>query len=250
MEMFALHTLRPAGHVTWRGRVVALLERPDGALQPTHPGDYLGRDFGKVMKIDREGLEVREIIQDENDVWVEKAQTLHVGAFPKPTQPLRYRREYIQSGSPQATYEAELTTLSTFSRQWADVLNLCAQHHPSVSQGQSEALMRWRARNAPALNEINRHVEAYAALVASDYAVPTRVVLQVMQENSVADVAGRFKIAGELSSASARAVCAAQVAWLDDPGNDLDQRFPQALAVIRQCKDVGACPRLDDRVGD
>lgn len=245
-ELYALHTLRPVGYVNWRGRFVALMERPDGLLDPTRVGDYLGHDFGKVVKIDSEGLEVKEIIQDDKGTWIEKAQILRFGVYSKPTQPIPYRRTYIQPGSPQSTYETELQSISMFSQQWARAMDICARHHPDVSQGQAEALIRWRNRNADELKDITRHVDAFAELVAADYAVPKSLILQIMRDNLVRDVDGTFKIAGELSSPSAHARCAEQVAWMDDRHNDLAQRFPLALTVMRQCKELGTCPRFDE----
>ena len=246
MELFALHTLRPVGYVNWRGRFVALVERWDGQLYPARAGDYLGRDFGKVMKIDAEGLDIRDIIQDDGGTWVEKAQIMRFGEYPKPTQPGRYRRTYIVPESPQALYEKDLQALFMFSGQWARALGICARHHPNVSQGQSAALLRWQERNADDLKDISRHVDAFVEFVAADYAVPRRLIAQIMQDNMAGDIEGSFKITGELSSSSVRALCAAQAGWMDDPRNDLARRFPQALEIMRQCTELGTCQRFED----
>jgi hypothetical protein len=246
LELFSLHTLRPVGYANWRGRFVALVERPDGLLDPTRVGDYLGRDYGKVMKIDAKGLDVREIIQDDEGTWIEKAQIIRFGEYPKPTQPVRYRRIFIGQDSPQALYEKELQSVFMFSQQWARAMDICARHHPDVSRGQTEALSRWRDRNAKELKDISRHVKAFVELVAADYDVPKGLIEKIMQDNVARDVEGSFKITGELSSTSVRALCAAQMGWLDDQRNDLTQRFPQALKVMRQCTELGTCLRLED----
>jgi type IV pilus assembly protein PilP len=57
----------------------ALIQTPP-PNKPKHVrvGEYMGRSFGKITAISRDGLTVRETIKDANGAWVEQERTLMV----------------------------------------------------------------------------------------------------------------------------------------------------------------------------
>ncbi len=60
-----------------RGRKVALV-RVDKLLYQVGIGQYLGQNFGRVMKISEREIGLREIVQDAAGDWVERPVTLQL----------------------------------------------------------------------------------------------------------------------------------------------------------------------------
>jgi type IV pilus assembly protein PilP len=47
-------------------------------LYQVRPGDYLGQNYGKVMKIAETKVTLREIVQDAAGEWVEREASLNL----------------------------------------------------------------------------------------------------------------------------------------------------------------------------
>jgi type IV pilus assembly protein PilP len=60
-----------------QGTPVALL-KVDNLLYQVRPGNYLGQNFGKIMKVDETGVVLREIVQDAAGEWIERTATLQL----------------------------------------------------------------------------------------------------------------------------------------------------------------------------
>jgi hypothetical protein len=245
-ELYALHTLRPSGYITLRGHFFAFVETPDRRTGLVRRGDYLGRDFGKVMAIDTDGLDVREIIQDEKDEWVEIKKVLQYGKPPTPTQPIRFRRSYIQQNSPQFIYDRSVSDLFQYTQQWRSSVQLCERNHPEVVDGQQAALEAWRKRNSKAISQVVAHASAYVRRAATDYAVPESQINGWLHENIEQSAEVYFKIAGDMNSSAVRAHCAAQGKRLQDPRNDLTSRFQAELEALDNCLTENTCRNLGD----
>jgi len=77
LEAFPLDSMSMVGSVNRRGAPYALL-RVDNLLYQVKAGDYLGQNYGKIMKITETEIELREIVQDAAGEWIERTATLQL----------------------------------------------------------------------------------------------------------------------------------------------------------------------------
>lgn len=77
LEAFPLDSMTMVGSVSKRGTPYALL-RVDNLLYQVKAGDYLGQNYGKIMKITETEIELREIVQDAAGEWIERTATLQL----------------------------------------------------------------------------------------------------------------------------------------------------------------------------
>jgi type IV pilus assembly protein PilP len=50
----------------------------DGLLYQVKAGDYIGQNYGKIMKITETQIELREIVQDASGEWIERTASLQL----------------------------------------------------------------------------------------------------------------------------------------------------------------------------
>lgn len=77
LEAYPLDSMSMVGSVTKSGRPYALL-RVDNLLYQVKQGDYLGQNYGKIMKISETGVALREIVQDAAGEWIERTSALQL----------------------------------------------------------------------------------------------------------------------------------------------------------------------------
>lgn len=77
LEGFPLDAMTMVGSLLKEGRPVALV-RVDNLLYQVHPGNYLGQNFGKIMKVAETEVVLREIVQDAAGEWIERTATLQL----------------------------------------------------------------------------------------------------------------------------------------------------------------------------
>lgn len=77
LESFPLDAMAMVGSMVRAGRVVALV-RVNNQLHQVQTGNYLGQNYGKVVKITETELTLREIAQDPVGEWIERAATLQL----------------------------------------------------------------------------------------------------------------------------------------------------------------------------
>ena len=77
LEAYPLDSMSMVGSVTKAGRPYALL-RVDNLLYQVKQGDYLGQNYGKIMKISETGVSLREIVQDAAGEWIERTSALQL----------------------------------------------------------------------------------------------------------------------------------------------------------------------------
>jgi type IV pilus assembly protein PilP len=77
LEAFPLDSMTMVGSVNRKGSSYALI-KADGLLYRVKQGDYLGQNFGKVMKITETDIELREIVQDASGEWIERQTNLQL----------------------------------------------------------------------------------------------------------------------------------------------------------------------------
>ena len=76
-EAYPLDSMSMVGSVVKAGRSYALL-RVDALLYQVKQGDYLGQNYGKIIKISETDVALREIVQDAAGEWVERNSALQL----------------------------------------------------------------------------------------------------------------------------------------------------------------------------
>jgi type IV pilus assembly protein PilP len=77
LEAYPLDSMSMVGSLTRKDARYALL-RVDNLLYQVKVGDYLGQNFGKVMKISETDITLREVVQDAAGEWIERTSTLQL----------------------------------------------------------------------------------------------------------------------------------------------------------------------------
>ena len=77
LEMFPLDAMAMVGSLQRAGQPVALV-RVDNLLYQVKPGNYLGQNYGRVMKVTETEVVLREIVQDATGDWIERTATLQL----------------------------------------------------------------------------------------------------------------------------------------------------------------------------
>ncbi len=77
LEAFPLDNMRMVGSVEREGQPTALL-RVGELLYQVKVGDYLGQNYGRVLRIDETELVLREIVQDAAGEWIERPASLQL----------------------------------------------------------------------------------------------------------------------------------------------------------------------------
>jgi type IV pilus assembly protein PilP len=77
LEAFPLDSMTMVGSLNKKGALYALL-KVDGLLYQVKTGEYLGQNYGKIMKITETEITLREIVQDAAGEWIERPTTLQL----------------------------------------------------------------------------------------------------------------------------------------------------------------------------
>jgi type IV pilus assembly protein PilP len=79
LEQFAVETLQMVGTITRPNQPLeALVKDPDGTVNRVTEGDYMGKNYGKVTEVTNSKIEIREIVPDGEDGWVERPNTIRL----------------------------------------------------------------------------------------------------------------------------------------------------------------------------
>ena len=77
LEAYPVDSMAMVGSVIRNGRPYALL-KVDNLLYQVKPGDYLGQNYGKIIKISETDVAYREIVQDAAGEWIERNSALQL----------------------------------------------------------------------------------------------------------------------------------------------------------------------------
>lgn len=77
LEAYPLDSMNMVGSVNKLGLPFALL-RVDGLLYQIKVGDYMGQNYGRVLRISESDLVLREVVQDAAGEWIERNSTLQL----------------------------------------------------------------------------------------------------------------------------------------------------------------------------
>jgi type IV pilus assembly protein PilP len=77
LESFPMDSMSMVGSVL-RKQVRYALLKVDNLLYQVKVGDYLGQNYGKIMKITETDISLREIVQDAAGEWIERPAALQL----------------------------------------------------------------------------------------------------------------------------------------------------------------------------
>ena len=77
LEAYPLDSMAMVGSVSKQGRPFALL-RVDNLLYQVKVGDYMGQNYGRVLRVSDSDLVLREVVQDAAGEWIERNSTLQL----------------------------------------------------------------------------------------------------------------------------------------------------------------------------
>jgi type IV pilus assembly protein PilP len=69
LERYPLDTLKMVGTLDVKGKTWALIMAPDGIVHRVRVGNYMGKNFGKIIKVNDDRVALREIVPDGLGNW-------------------------------------------------------------------------------------------------------------------------------------------------------------------------------------
>ena len=79
LEAYPLDNLKMVGNLTQKGATVALLQA-DEILFQVRVGNYIGQNFGRVLRVSEDEVAVREVVRDAAGDWIERDTALRLQA--------------------------------------------------------------------------------------------------------------------------------------------------------------------------
>jgi type IV pilus assembly protein PilP len=78
LEDFPLDALKMVGTLSRGQQTWAVVQAPDGSVHRIQTGSYVGQNFGKVLRVTQEKVEVLELIQGALGDWIEREASLAI----------------------------------------------------------------------------------------------------------------------------------------------------------------------------
>lgn len=76
LEEFSLDSLRMVGTLGQDAEEWALIQDPDGLLHRVSKGHYLGKNYGKIIALSNEEINIIELVPDRKGGWEERNATI------------------------------------------------------------------------------------------------------------------------------------------------------------------------------
>lgn len=76
LEQYTLDSLRMMGTLEQASQLWGIVRSPDGTIHRVQVGNYMGRNHGKIVNISEEGIELQEIVPDNQGAWSERQAAL------------------------------------------------------------------------------------------------------------------------------------------------------------------------------
>jgi type IV pilus assembly protein PilP len=76
LEAFSLDSLRMVGTVVMKSSLWGLVKASDGTIHRVQVGNHIGKNYGKIIRIVDDKIELMEIVPDKPGSWREQAATL------------------------------------------------------------------------------------------------------------------------------------------------------------------------------
>jgi type IV pilus assembly protein PilP len=79
LEQFNIGQIAMVGTLAQGARLYGLVRDPNGGVHRIQIGDYMGTDFGRILSINENRIELLEIVGDGTGGWVERERTMSLG---------------------------------------------------------------------------------------------------------------------------------------------------------------------------
>ena len=76
LEFFNLSGLKMVGTLAREGSLWALVDDGEGSIHRVQPGNYMGKNFGRITNATETQLELIEIVSDGREGWLERPKTI------------------------------------------------------------------------------------------------------------------------------------------------------------------------------
>lgn len=76
LEAFPLDSLRMVGTLEQEDQLWAIVRAKDGTIYRVREGNYMGQNYGRITHISDQQMDVREIVPDAHDGYIERDQTI------------------------------------------------------------------------------------------------------------------------------------------------------------------------------
>jgi len=76
LEAFPLNALKMVGTVVMNAKLWGLVKADDGTIHRVKEGNYMGKDYGKIIHIVSDKIELMEIVPDQPGKWREQQASL------------------------------------------------------------------------------------------------------------------------------------------------------------------------------
>jgi type IV pilus assembly protein PilP len=76
LEEYPLDALKMVGTVKNNNETWSLVRAPDGIIYRVRPNNYIGQNYGKIVSISEESIELIETIEDGQGGWLERPASL------------------------------------------------------------------------------------------------------------------------------------------------------------------------------
>jgi len=77
LEEYAFESMAFVGTMEKQGRAVGLIRAEEKVFQVV-AGQYVGKNFGKILRIDATSIQLRELAQDQEGKWLQRDATLRI----------------------------------------------------------------------------------------------------------------------------------------------------------------------------
>ena len=77
LEDYPVDSIKMVGHIKRQGQNFGLVT-VDAAVYPVKLGNYMGQNFGKIVKISETEISLKELVQDATGDWVERQSALQL----------------------------------------------------------------------------------------------------------------------------------------------------------------------------
>ena len=78
LESYPLDVLKMVGSVVMNSNLWGLVKASDGTIHRVQVGNYMGKNYGKIIRITADKIELMEIVPDKPGTWREQQTSLAV----------------------------------------------------------------------------------------------------------------------------------------------------------------------------
>ncbi|MEJ2575403.1 MAG: pilus assembly protein PilP [Gammaproteobacteria bacterium] len=80
LEGYSLDTMRMVGTLEQEATIWGLVQTSDGTIHRVHEGNYLGRNHGRIVRINEDEIELTELVPNGRGGWIERQQAVALSA--------------------------------------------------------------------------------------------------------------------------------------------------------------------------